>query len=197
MNPLDPVQPATACGECFELAPLYAAGALEPERASALEEHLRSGCPACLAEVRALKDTAAELAYALPPRQPRAGLRTRLMDRIAPPPQASLRVLVRANRIEWRPAGVPGVMMKRLFVDKATGSVTSLLKVEPGAVYPAHRHAGLEQTYVLDGDVIFNDHELDTGDYEAALAATDHSSVTTREGCLLLLINNQHDEVLP
>ena len=197
MNPMNPSQPAAPADEYLELAPLYVAGALDDASLAAFEAHLRSGCAPCAAEVRALEEIVAELAFALPPRQPRAGLRARLMDRIAPPPPTPLSVLVRANQLEWRPAGVPGVMIKRLFVDKATGNVTSLLKVEPGAVYPAHRHAGLEQTYVIDGDVIFNDHELDTGDYEVAMATTAHSPVTTREGCLLLLINNQRDEVLP
>jgi anti-sigma factor ChrR (cupin superfamily) len=197
---VDPVNPLTfndAHDEYLELAPLYAAGALDPSATAEFEAHIGSGCAACAAELRALEETVAELALALPPRQPRAGLRTRLMDRIASPPPASFSVLVRASQVEWRSAGVPGVMMKTLFVDKATGNVTSLLKVEPGAIYPAHRHAGTEHTYVIDGDVIFNDHELDTGDYEVAMAASDHSSVTTREGCLLLLIHNQHEGIIP
>jgi len=194
---MEPLQPAVTRDEYLELAPLYAAGALDPAAAAGFEAHLRSGCAACAAELRAVEETVADLAFALPPHQPRAGLRTRLMDRIAPPPQNSLSVLVRANQVEWRSAGVPGVMMKTLFVDKVTGSVTSLLKVAPGAVYPAHRHAGLEHTYVIDGDVVFNDHELDTGDYEVAMATTAHSSVTTKEGCLILLINNQRDEIIP
>lgn len=182
----------------LELAPLYAAGALEQSAAGEFEAHLSSGCTVCRDELRALEETIADLAFALPPHPPRVGLRTRLLDRIASPAPPNVgSVLIRANQLEWRSAGVPGVMMKRLFVDKQTGSVTSLLKVEPGAVYPAHRHAGLEHTYVIDGDVIFDDHELDTGDYEVAMASTDHSTVTTKEGCLLLLINNQDDEILP
>lgn len=197
MNPMNPLQRAPEHGEYLELAPLYAAGALDPSHAAEFEEHLRSGCVACQAALRDVIEAVADLALALPPAQPRAGLRTRLMDRVVPPPPNALSVLVRANQLEWRSAGVPGVMTKRLFVDKSTGNVTSLLKVEPGAVYPAHRHAGLEHTYVIDGDVIFNDHELDSGDYEVALASTAHSSITTREGCLLLVINNQRDEILP
>lgn len=199
MNSMDPMQPETGRDEFLELAPLYAAGALDAAGAAGFEAHLQGGCQACEAELRALEESVADLAFALPPREPRAGLRTRLLDRIAAPAAPvpnPLSVLVRANQLEWRSAGVPGVMMKRLFVDKSTGNVTWLLKVEPGAVYPAHRHAGLEHTYVIDGDVIFNDHELDTGDYEVAMATTAHSTVTSREGCLLLLINNERDEIL-
>ena len=91
---------------------------------------------------------------------------------------------------------MPGIEVKRLFVDPATRIITSLLRVAPGAVYPAHRHAGLEHLYVVDGDAIFDDHTLNTGDYEARTPQSVHSTVTTTEGCLLLVIHNQHDEYL-
>jgi anti-sigma factor ChrR (cupin superfamily) len=67
----------------------------------------------------------------------------------------------------------------------------------PGAVYPAHRHAGPEHCYVLEGDLVFEDHVLNAGDYEVAAPSSDHSFVTTTRGCLLLLFSHVNDQLLP
>ena len=83
-----------------------------------------------------------------------------------------------------------------MFEDTATGNTTLLVRMSPGAVYPSHRHAGLEHCYVLEGDLVFADHALQAGDYEVAHSDTDHSSVTTRGGCLLFIINNVRDQIL-
>ena len=196
MNLTDPRQTAGADDEYLELAPLYAAGALDAASAVAVDEHHRTGCAACEVELRAVSETIADLAFALPPRRPSASCRARLMDRIAPPQVDSYNISVRGEQIEWRCSGFPGVMMKQLFVDRATGNVTSLVKVGPGAVYPAHRHAGPEQCYVIEGDMVFNDHALRAGDYEVAMASTSHSVVTSVHGCMILLVSNLHDEIL-
>ena len=50
----------------------------------------------------------------------------------------------------------PGVQIKRLFKDPATGMITTLLKAAAGAIYPAHQHGGLEQIYVIDGATVRN-----------------------------------------
>jgi anti-sigma factor ChrR (cupin superfamily) len=66
----------------------------------------------------------------------------------------------------------------------------------PGAIYPPHRHFGLEHCYVLEGDLVFDDYTLHAGDYEIASAATEHSLVTTQHGCLLLIMNNRGDQLV-
>ena len=60
----------------------------------------------------------------------------------------------------------------------------------PGAVYPSHNHVSPEHSYVLEGDVRFEDHILQPGDYEVALPSSAHTSITTANGCLLLIINS-------
>ncbi len=60
-----------------ELAALYAVGALDDAEREMFEQHLRSGCEGCQAELRALElvtDNLAMVAAAEPP----AGLRQRL-----------------------------------------------------------------------------------------------------------------------
>jgi anti-sigma factor ChrR (cupin superfamily) len=87
----------------------------------------------------------------------------------------------------------------RLFVDPVTTTITFLVRVAAGAVYPAHIHRGSEQLYVLDGDIVFDDHTLTTGDYEVRSPDSRHSSATTAPGedCLLLVISSGRDEFLP
>jgi anti-sigma factor ChrR (cupin superfamily) len=185
-----------ATGEVREAAALYSAGSLEPDRAAEFDKHLQGGCAVCASELRAFQETAVQLARSVPERKPPAALRGRLMDRIAPK-AALARVLVRAGDGAFQPSGVPGVEIRQLFMDEATGYATSLVKLDAGAVYPAHRHFGLEHCYVLQGDLVFHDHVLEAGDYEVALPSTAHSTVSSVHGCLLLLTTNQRDEMLP
>jgi anti-sigma-K factor RskA len=56
----------------------YVLGALAPEETDAYREHL-DGCAACRAEVGALEQTVAALPASVPPRQPPAALRDRVM----------------------------------------------------------------------------------------------------------------------
>ncbi|HUI78550.1 MAG TPA: cupin domain-containing protein [Bryobacteraceae bacterium] len=175
--------------EIREVASAYALGLLEDPAIAEFEQHLAE-CPVCRSEAQAFREVTGELAYAVPQVTPPARLKTELLRRVA-----SARVLVRAAEGVWQKTPFPGIEIRRLFVDKVTGAVTSLLRVAAGAVYPAHRHGGVEQVYVVDGDLIFNDHTLETGDYEVNPGSTDHSSITTKTGCLALVIHNVADEV--
>jgi anti-sigma factor ChrR (cupin superfamily) len=187
--------------EVEELAALYCVGAMESAEAAEFQTHIQSGCAACLSEVRAFQETVSSLAFSVPEQKPPAGLRARLMDRITSTSQITSPVehtsmLLRANEGEWMPSGFPGVNVRQLYSEPVTGVVTSLVKMDPGAIYPAHFHFGLEHCYVLQGDVIFHDHTLQTGDYEVAMASTTHSPVSTARGCLLMITNNRRDRIL-
>lgn len=130
--------------------------------------------------------------------QPPARVKEKLMQQIALPKAPDLAsLIVRAAQGHWHKA-LPGIEIKRLFVDPITQGVTSLVRVAAGAIYPAHLHHGTEHLYVLDGDIVFDDHTLSSGDFEVRLPSTKHSSATTPPGeaCLLLVINSGHDEFL-
>ena len=182
-------------------ASLFSLGLLESGEAAIFEAHTQE-CELCAEELRAsvalvacITATLAEDAAVAPAPH----VKEKLLRRIGTP--ASLNVatmagaIVRADEGRWH-SYLPGIDVKRLFVDPVTRSVTSLLRVAAGAVYPAHRHAGLEHMYVVDGDAIFDDHTLNTGDYEARRPESLHSTVTSTDGCLLLVIHHQHDEIL-
>src|SRR5258707_1202425 len=59
--------------------------------------------------------------------------------------------LVQANDMPWEPIRYPGCYVKTLVLDKTTGLLTVLLKMDPGAELPDHEHVMLEQTYVIEG----------------------------------------------
>jgi len=195
--------------EVCELASLHSLGLLEDEEAARWESHL-GRCPVCAAEMRACAETAARVLLAeaekvlaaLPESQPPRRVKENLMRQIAaasPSTAGSPQSLIlRAGEGRWRKI-LPGIEVKALFVDPVAKTVTSLVRVAVGAIYPAHIHMGVEHLYVLDGDIVFEDHTLSSGDYEMRPANSKHSSATTApaEGCLLLVINSGHDQFLP
>jgi anti-sigma factor ChrR (cupin superfamily) len=172
-----------------ERASMYALGLLEPPETGVYEQHLAE-CEICRREVRAFGLAAEDLPFSLPESRPAPRVRETLLARIGSPS-----VLIRREEGTWQATPFQGVEVKRLYVDTTTGSVTSLVRIRPGAMYPAHRHAGHEHCYVLEGDLVFSDHILHAGDYEVSAPSTDHAPVTTHNGCLLLLTNNQADQV--
>lgn len=79
-----------------------------------------------------------------------------------------------------------GVYFKPLREDGA--SLTYLLRMEPGAVVPAHRHAADEECLVLEGDLhLEGDLVLRAGDYHLARAGVLHATIRTEAGALLFL----------
>ena len=65
---------------------------------------------------------------------------------------------IKGDEVPWTPmAQAPGVEVKVLYEDKASGIFTGLFRIPPGGVVPDHVHTALEQTYVLEGS--FGDEE--------------------------------------
>jgi quercetin dioxygenase-like cupin family protein len=180
----------TVTDEVRDAASLYSLGLLDPDEAQRFEAHLNA-CPLCKAELRACNEVLADVALSAPAVRPRPKLKEELLRRTLKPA-----ALVRAGEGDWLATPFPGVEVKQLFVDPVTQNVTSLLRLGAGAVYPPHRHAGFEHCYVIEGDVLSSDHTLFAGDYEVNAPNSDHSTITSKHGCLLLIINNQRDRLL-
>jgi anti-sigma factor ChrR (cupin superfamily) len=104
--------------------------------------------------------------------------------------------VVRAGEENWQPTGVDGITAKRLSVDAETGFVTMLARMAPGTSYPSHRHAGIEECFVLEGDLQVAGETLNAGDYQRADSSSIHGVQATTGGCTLLLRSSQHDELL-
>jgi anti-sigma factor ChrR (cupin superfamily) len=175
--------------ELQESAALRALGMTAPEESC--ED------PEVVAELESFRETAARMSE-LVAMEPPAHLKDKLMARIragADPLPGGVLAIVRAGEGQWMPTPFPGITMKQLFLDPASGNQSLLVRMEPGSVYPCHHHKGLEHSLVLEGDAIFSDHTLYAGDYEVGAVDQDHSSITTKGGCLVFLLRNRADIV--
>ena len=159
---------------------------------AAFEQHL-SGCSVCGAEVRESGELAVALAGTISDSEPPAGLRQRVLSEAVLP--RGVAALVRSGQMKWQPTSFAGVSIAVLHQDPVRGELSSLVRMSAGARYPSHRHASLEHCYVLEGDLIFEDHTLHTGDYSAGRPDADHMAATTKNGCLLFIVHNSRDQV--
>jgi anti-sigma factor ChrR (cupin superfamily) len=182
-----------------DLAPLYALGLTESAENEALLAHAAEGTD-LLRDLDAFQETAAQMS-GLSAAEPPASVKARLLQRIAPPTDQQRQLpdgvlaLVRGNEGPWRDTPFPGIAVRPLFKDPLSGNQFLLVRMAPGSVYPSHHHEGIEHSYILEGDAIFDDHTLYAGDYEAAQSGHDHSCIRTKGGCLVFLIRNQADRV--
>ncbi len=207
----------------LELAALYALSALASGEMEEVERDWRAQ-PEFWAEVRSLRDAAAGLAASGPRRKPRRDLWPEIRARVASTGQAqpagepagplNLRKHVQLWK-HWRgapasdsrilaaqdgpfePTDIEGIAVRRLFVDEEGDRVTMLVRMAPGTAYPAHRHGGAEECYVLSGDLSIGDETtLRTGDYQRMDTDSVHAVQATRGGCLLLIASSRHDVLL-
>lgn len=179
------------CGY-VDSASLYALGLLEEAESGPFERHL-SSCSFCAAEVRESGDLAVGLAGTIPASSPPAGLRDRVLAEAVLP--RGVMALVRGGNRNWQSTPFDGVSIARLYEDPVRGELASLMRMTPGARIPSHHHAGIEHCYVLEGDLVFEDHALTAGDYSAGSPEKVHPTATTTRGCLLFLVHNLRDEV--
>ena len=184
-------------------AALYALGALPPAEARAFEAHL-DDCDTCAAELAAFAGVAGDLGHAATPQTPDPGVRLRVLERIAAEATGADTAaidgdgvhFVRSARLGWQDAAAPNVETKTLFVDPARGYITKLVRMAPGAVLLPHRHADVEESYVIEGDLLVSGVLMHAGDYCRADPGSVHAGVTTRGGCTFIAVCSQRDAVL-
>src|SRR5487761_22550 len=195
--------------EHIEWAALYVVGALPPEERSSFEEHLNSGCNICAAELEKLDGIVSRLAQSSS-RVPPLCLRECLLKAIEQDGgsksddgrptgvvfQQTGLLISRSGEIPWEPVGIPGITCKTLFVDSRRHYATSLVSMEPGTVYPPHRHNEIEEVYLLEGDFLIEGLNLRPGDYCRSEPGSIHGVAKTTSGALLLVLSSQRDELL-
>jgi len=188
-----------------EMAALYALGALTQLEAAAFDQHLTEGCEACRIELRAFDSIVVNLGLGVAQADPPATLREKLLGSIrtdsrdqaesAPTDTNPQLLTIRADEGEWMPAA-EGVSVKTLFADEASGTVTTMVKMSPGARLPMHRHLGIEQCLMLDGDFHVNDQVFHKGDYHCAKKGSLHETLFTENGALFLIVSQKGFEVV-
>ena len=115
----------------------------------------------------------------------RGRLRRRVLERARDETPEGTRTL-RAVESEWIEIW-PFVEVRELRPDEGSGMHTSLLRMRPGAVIPAHRHEREEECIVLEGEFQIGAHKLSAGDVHIAAAGSWHEQVSSRNGVLVLL----------
>jgi anti-sigma factor ChrR (cupin superfamily) len=68
-----------------------------------------------------------------------------------------------------------------------------LVRLAPGVAYPPHSHAGVEELYLLDGELSIEDRKLCPGDYNRAEPGTSDRRVWSESGCTCVLITSSRD----
>jgi anti-sigma factor ChrR (cupin superfamily) len=161
---------------------------------AAAEAHI-AACADCRAELEDFRPIVAGLA-ARPSDvlRPPASLQERLALRIAeetgksPPPLP----MPRWSEPEWDEVA-PGIECKLLATDAERQRVSMLVRLAPGARYPAHTHAGVEEMHLLDGELWIDDRKLFAGDYSYRAPGTADDRVWSETGCTCFLVTATED----
>jgi anti-sigma factor ChrR (cupin superfamily) len=90
----------------------------------------------------------------------------------------------------------PGIECKLLATDHARSRVSMLVRLAPGAAYPPHVHAGVEELHLLDGELWIEDRKLFPGDYNRGEPGTSDQRVWSETGCTCVLITSARDLLL-
>lgn len=194
---------AALSDEIVERAALYALGALTQIEAQAFEDHLAEGCAVCRSEVQEYHLAVEGLALATSDAEPSPAVRSRLLaslegdandggaevESATVPVAADLQPFVSllAGENGWREWS-EGIMYKPLYVDEASGLMTSIVRMSPGTGLPRHQHLGVEQFLILEGDCNVHGEQLGPGDYHRALGGTIHDTTYTEYGTTFLLV---------
>lgn len=188
-----------------DLACLYALDLLDENEKRFVEDAAKQ-TESMRAELAVWEEVAARVGLAAPEVEPRPELRARLLNEVHRDKMASRPLLreeisgicvLRHGLGDWRATPYAGVSTKLLYLDKISGLATSMLKLEPGAIYPAHHHTAEEQCYVIEGDIRLGEHvHLHQGDFTTARPGTNHGYLTSDGGCTVIIVASVHDEIL-
>lgn len=193
-----------------EHAAMLAAGAAAESEYDALASAVGRGDPAAGAAAVRLAPVADLLAAGVPVVPPPAIIKQKLLERIredqlsrqprtaeaaaipgGPAAAASDEIApiltLRSDEGTWAETGSPGVRMKTLLANKRDKRITLLVQMDPGSHYPDHHHDGVEECYVISGDLHIAGTVLRAGDFQRAIGDTDHGPSWTEGGCLLLI----------
>lgn len=181
------------CGQVQRVS-LYVLRALPPGETAEMVVHL-SMCQQCQREMEALGPVVNGFAsWPTDILRPPEGLWERLADRIAEEGGGTPMLVRKEQYLEpaWEDVG-PGISCKLLATDAERDRVSMLVRLEPGAGYPPHTHAGVEELHLLDGELWIDDRKLFPGDYSRAETGTSDRRVWSETGCTCVLITSTRD----
>jgi anti-sigma factor ChrR (cupin superfamily) len=95
---------------------------------------------------------------------------------------------VKVAALPWTKTRHPGIETKTLYSDPASGVMTVLTKIAPGAKLPDHEHVLVEQTWVLEGTLHCGEGVCKAGDFVWRPAGSRHEAWGGPQGCLALAL---------
>jgi anti-sigma factor ChrR (cupin superfamily) len=177
-----------------ELTCAYALQALPASERPAIEAHIAS-CPECRGELESLRSVIDRfVSWPTDVLRPTTSLQTRLALRIAEE-TGSAPVLPPTrpwSEPDWEQVA-PGIECKLLATDADRRRVSMLVRLAPGASYPAHTHAGTEELHLLDGELWIDERKLFPGDYNHGPPGAGDERVWSETGCTCLLVTSTRD----
>jgi anti-sigma factor ChrR (cupin superfamily) len=180
--------------ESAEVTCAYAAQALAAGEVAAAEAHI-AACPDCRRELDSLRPVVdAFIAWPSDVLRPTTSLQGRLALRIAEETrkQPVLPKAAQWSEPEWEQVA-PGIECKLLATDAERHRVSMLVRLAPGASYPAHTHAGDEELHLLDGELWIDERKLFPGDYNYDPPGAGDERVWSETGCTCVLVTSTKD----
>ncbi len=177
-----------------ELACAYALEVLPTSEVPAIQAHL-AACSVCHREVEGLQWVVDRfVSWPTDVLRPSSSLRTRLALRIAEETGSSpvLPSAQQGSEPTWEQIA-PGIECKLLATDTERHRVSMLVRLAPGARYPGHRHAGVEELHLLDGELWIDQRKFFPGDYYEAAPGTGDERVWSETGCTCVLLTSTRD----
>ncbi len=176
-----------------ERVPEYVLHALPASEVPVVEAHI-SVCPECRQEMEMLRPIVDFfVSWPTDVLCPSPSLWGRLARRIGAETgeEPAVPTTRQWSEQEWEELA-PGISCKLLATDTERDRVSMLVRLAPGD-YPPHSHAGVEELYLLHGELWINDRKLSPGDYNRAEAGTAHQRVWSETGCTCVLITSPGD----
>ena len=180
--------------EWAELACAYSLQVAAIAEVPAIEAHI-AVCGDCQRELASLRPVVDQLvSWPTDVLRPTTSLQARLAGRIAeetgkPPVLPAAR---QWSEPEWEQVA-SGIECKLLATDTERHRVSMLVRLAPGASYPAHTHADTEELHLLDGELWIDERKLFAGDYNYGAPGAGDDRVWTETGCTCLLITSTKD----
>ena len=177
-----------------EVTCTYAARALPAGEIAIADAHL-AACPDCQRELESLRPVVDRfVSWPTDVLRPTEALQARLALRIAAEGRNRpvLPPLGRWSEPDWEQVA-RGIECKLLATDTERHRVSMLVRLAPGASYPPHTHAGVEELHLLDGELWIDERKLFPGDYNCGAPGASDQRVWSETGCTCVLITSTRD----
>lgn len=189
--------------QIIEMAIVYSTVGLHGADDFEFQMWRQSASPAELSIFAEIVDLIAEISEpanttALPSKSVKTGImkriRSRKSDEHSPAPsskpvhQAPGFRFVDADQGTWKELPVSGARIKEL----STGHEMSmfLLELDPGTRMPSHHHDGVEEGFVISGDLHMCGHKIEAGGYMRAESGSNHDEIYSENGCRALIVTS-------